>query len=385
TPLGVIPTPAVASLAVALNAAAGVVISASHNPYADNGLKIFQGNGYKCDDALEAEIEAGLLDGRELPRPEGAALGRIVPLPEDQSPRAFYEGAVFASWPGAAAGSRQPLKGVKIALDAANGAACETTPAVLRALGAEVEAFHVAPDGVNINEGCGSTHPEVIEALVRKTGAYVGISHDGDADRVICCDETGSALDGDEMLAIVGLSLLRAGRLPGNAMVATVMSNLALDELFQSEGGKIVRCAVGDRAVLETMLAQGIAFGGEQSGHIILKEHATTGDGLLSALALLRVVVETGKPLSALRRELKKYPQTLVNVRVKVRTPFDQIPGLNEAVAEAEKTLGTTGRLLLRYSGTEPKIRLLIEAKDEALLQPLAEKILAPVRAAIGE
>ncbi|SDU01329.1 phosphoglucosamine mutase [Verrucomicrobium sp. GAS474] len=382
TLLGVLPTPGVALLVRQFGAAAAVVISASHNPFADNGLKIFQGTGYKCDDALEAEIEAGLLDGRPLPRPEGNGLGRLLPLRAGETATSLYERAIVASWPHDPAAL--PLKGLKIALDAANGASYQTSPAVLRALGAEVIVAHDAPDGVNINEGCGSTHPEVVEALVKQSRARVGISHDGDADRVICCDETGSALDGDELLAIVGLDLLRSGRLPGKAMVATVMSNLALDELFASEGGRIARCAVGDRAVLETMLAEGLAFGGEQSGHVILKEHATTGDGLLSALALLRVVVESRKPLSELRRVLKKYPQTLVNLKVRVRTPFAEIPGLESAIAEAEKTLGTAGRLLLRYSGTEPKIRLLIEAKDEALLAPLAEKILAPVKAAIG-
>jgi len=381
TLLGVLPTPGVALLTRTLGAAAGVVISASHNPFADNGLKIFQGNGYKCDDALEAEIEAALTDGRDLPRPQGPGLGRLLPLAGGgSSAAARYESAILDSWPAALS-----LKGIKIALDAANGAAFETTPTVLRALGAEVVPFHILPDGININEDCGSTHPEVLEGLVKETGAQIGIAHDGDADRVLFSDETGSALDGDEVLALVGLDLLRSGRLPHRAMVATVMSNLALDELFQSHGGRVVRCAVGDRAVLETMLAEDLAFGGEQSGHIILKQCATTGDGLLSALALLRVVVESGKPLSELRRILKKYPQTLVNLRVRERTPFDQIPGLPEAVAAAEATLGTTGRLLLRYSGTEPKIRLLIEAKDESLLKPLAEKILAPVKAAIGE
>ncbi len=379
TLLGVLPTPGVALLTRTLGAAAGVVISASHNPFADNGLKIFQGNGYKCDDALEAEIEAALTDGDDLPRPQGPGLGRLLPL-AGGSAAARYESAILDAWPAA-----HSLKGLKIALDAANGAAFETTPAVLRALGAEVIPFHVLPDGININEDCGSTHPEVIEGLVKETGAHLGIAHDGDADRVLFSDETGSALDGDEVLALVGLDLLRAGRLPHRAMVATVMSNLALDELFASHGGRVVRCAVGDRAVLETMLAEDLAFGGEQSGHIILKQCATTGDGLLSALALLRVVVESGKPLSELRRVLKKYPQTLVNLRVRERTPLDRIPGLAEAIAAAEAELGTAGRLLLRYSGTEPKIRLLIEAKDESLLKPLAERILAPVKAAIGE
>ena len=377
--LGVVPTPAVAKLTIERGAHAGIVLSASHNPFADNGIKIFQGNGFKCDDALERKIEERLAHPRsdEGPHPTGTGLGRITLL-ADAAER--YEAALLATWP-----PELSLKGLKIAIDAANGAAFRTTPEVLRKLGAEVCLFHADPDGLNINEHCGSTHPEVIEALVRQTGAHLGISHDGDADRLICCDETGSALDGDEILAIVGLDLLRRGALRHRTMVATVMSNLALDELFAREGGSVRRSAVGDRAVLEEMLAHDLNFGGEQSGHIIFRDHATTGDGLLSALQLLRVVRESGKPLSELRQVLRKYPQLLVNVRVRERKPFDSIPGLNPVMAAVEKELGGFGRLLLRYSGTEPKARLLIEAKDEALLPVLAERILAPLREAIGE
>ncbi len=380
-PLGVVPTPAVALLARSLGASAGVVISASHNPFEDNGLKIFQGNGLKCDDALERKIEAGLLAapgagaGGTAARPDGGGLGRIAPLADAA---ARYEEAALASWPGGS------LKGMKIAVDAANGAACETTPRVLRRLGAEVHVFHDRPDGININRDCGSTHPEVIEALVRQTGAHVGISHDGDADRVICCDETGSALDGDELLAVVGLDLLRRGQLKEKTLVATVMSNLALDELFAREGGAVRRSAVGDRAVLEEMLAHGLNLGGEQSGHVILLDHATTGDGLLSALALLRVARESGKPLSALRRELVKYPQLLLGLKVREKIPFEQVPGVMDAVRAVEAEFGQTGRVFLRYSGTEPKARLLLEARDGESLPALAEKILSPLRKALG-
>jgi phosphoglucosamine mutase len=378
-PLGVVPTPAVALLTSTLGAAAGVVLSASHNPFEDNGLKIFQGNGLKCDDALEQKIEAALLAGPSAEtlaaRPAGNGLGRITPLADAA---ARYEAAVLASWPDGS------LKGMKIAVDAANGAACETTPAVLRRLGAEVHVFHDRPDGTNINRACGSTHPEVIEKLVKQTGAHIGISHDGDADRVICCDETGSALDGDELLAVVGLDLLRRGQLKEKTLVATVMSNLALDELFAREGGAVRRSAVGDRAVLEEMLAHGLNFGGEQSGHVILLDHATTGDGLLSALALLRVARESGRPLSALRRELVKYPQLLLGLKVREKVPFEQVPGVLDAVREVEKQFGAAGRVFLRYSGTEPKARLLLEVRDGENLPALAEKILAPLRAAIG-
>jgi len=381
-PLGVLPTPAVAGITRAIGADAGIVISASHNPFPDNGLKVFQATGLKCGDALERRIEAELQARLALPgdadrvRPTGAGLGRIAPLADG---RERYEQAVLAAWPPGLS-----LQGMKIAVDAANGSACATTPDVLRRLGAEVALFHAAPDGTNINLNCGSTHPEVIERLVRESGAQVGISHDGDADRVVCCDETGSALDGDELLALIGLDLLARGALAGNLLVATVMSNLALDELFAERGGRVLRSAVGDRAVLEEMIAHGADFGGEQSGHIICRAHGTTGDGLLSALLLLRVVRESGRPLSELRRVLRKYPQLLVNVPVRMRTPFAEIPGVEEELRKVEAELGRAGRVFLRYSGTEPKARLLIEAKEGDALPVLAERILKPLRAAIG-
>ena len=381
--LGVVPTPAVALLTRTLGAAAGVVISASHNPFPDNGLKIFQGNGMKCDDTLEQRIEEVLADPARLrpPAPVGAGLGRIVPMPEA---RERYQEAVLAAWPASLPSGCKALHGLKIAVDAANGAACQTTPAVLRALGAEVALFHHEPDGTNINRNCGSTYPEVIEQLVLSTGADLGISHDGDADRVVFSDGKGVALDGDEVLAIVGLHLLERRELNKSTLVATVMSNLALDELLLERGGLVRRSAVGDRAVLEEMIAHQLDFGGEQSGHIIFRRHATTGDGLLTALQLLRVIRETGKPLCELRRVLQKYPQTLINLPVRERLPFEQIPGLAEAMGAVEKELDGKGRILLRYSGTEPKVRLLIEAKASGQLADFAERILAPLREAIG-
>ncbi|MDE1170356.1 MAG: phosphoglucosamine mutase [Verrucomicrobium sp.] len=377
-PLGVVPTPAVATLARSLSATAGIVLSASHNPYEDNGIKIFQASGYKCDDALEARIEAALLSPEPpaAPRPDGAALGRVNPRGDAAD---LYVKAVLASWPAGLS-----LAGTRIVVDAANGAAFQTTPAALRALGAEVLVFHDRPDGVNINAGCGSTHPEVVEALVREHKADFGLSHDGDADRLIACDETGAALDGDEVLAVVGLHLLRAGALDGGGIAATVMSNLALDELFAAHGAAVHRSAVGDRAVLELMREKGLVLGGEPSGHMICAAHATTGDGLLSALQLLRVMRETGKPLSALRAVLKKYPQLLVNVKVRERVPFSDLPEVGAALAAVEAEMGAQGRAFLRYSGTEPKVRLLLEAKEGERLPVLAEKILGPLKKAIG-
>jgi len=371
--LGVVPTPAVAFLTRHLSGCAGVVISASHNPFDDNGLKIFNGEGLKCDDALELEIEA-MIQGQAL-RGQGATGGKIgrVEVWPDGAAR-YAELAVKAY------GKGLDLRGVRVVVDAGNGAAYETTPLVLRALGADVLTLNIEPDGLNINAECGSTHPELIQKATRDFGAVIGLSHDGDADRLICCDETGALLDGDEMLAVIGLDLLKRGKLARKTLVATVMSNLGLDECFAAAGGKILRAGVGDRYVLELMLAHQLNVGGEQSGHVILRDHNTTGDGLVTALELLRIIQTTREPLSRLRLGMRKYPQLLVNLKVRERIPLDQLPEVTETVKAVEKELGSNGRILLRYSGTEPKIRLLVETRDEALLQPVADRILAPIK-----
>jgi phosphoglucosamine mutase len=370
---GVVPTPAVAFLTRHLSGCAGIVISASHNPFEDNGLKIFQGDGLKCDDALELEIEALILgDTLRKQGATGTKIGRIESWPNGAA--RYAELAVKAY------GQGLDLRGVRVVVDAGHGAAYETTPQVLRALGAEVLALNVEPNGVNINADCGSTHPEWIQKATRDFGAQIGLSHDGDADRLICCDETGSLLDGDEMLAVIGLDLLKRGKLAKKTLVATVMSNLGLDECFSAAGGRILRAGVGDRYVLELMLANDLNVGGEQSGHVILRDHNTTGDGLVAALELLRVMQASGEPLSKLRLGMKKYPQLLVNLKVRERIPLDQLPEVTETVKAVEKELGSNGRILLRYSGTEPKIRLLVETRDEALLQPVADRVLAPIR-----
>ena len=268
--VGVVPTPAVAFLTRHLKGCAGVVISASHNPYEDNGLKIFNSHGLKCDDALELEIEGLILgDALKAQAATGTKVGRIETWPNGA--------ARYAELALKAYGQELDLHGMRIVVDAGNGAACETTPSVLRALGAEVLALNVEPNGVNINAGCGSTYPEVIQKAVRDFGANIGLSHDGDADRLICCDETGALLDGDELLAVIGLDLLRRGKLVQKTLVATVMSNLGLDECIVAAGGKILRAGVGDRYVLELMLAHDLNLGGEQSGHMILRDHNTTG------------------------------------------------------------------------------------------------------------
>jgi phosphoglucosamine mutase len=368
---GVLPTPAIAFLTRHLRGCAGVVISASHNPFEDNGLKIFTGDGMKCDDALELEIEA-LMRGAPLRQQGVTKIGRIETWPNGVE--RYAELAVKAY------GEGLDLHGVRVVVDAGNGAAYGTTPMVLGRLGAEVLAMNIEPDGVNINAGCGSTHPELIRKATRDFGARIGLAHDGDADRLICCDETGSLLDGDEMLAVIGLDLLKRGKLAKKTIVATVMSNLGLDECFAAAGGKVLRADVGDRYVLEMMLANDLNVGGEQSGHVILRDYNTTGDGLVTALELLRIMQTSGKPLSQLRLGMKKYPQLLVNLKVRERIPLDQLPEVTETVKAVEKELGSSGRILLRYSGTELKIRLLVETREETLLKPVAERVLAPIR-----
>jgi phosphoglucosamine mutase len=371
--LGVVPTPAVAFLTRHLQGGAGIVISASHNPFEDNGLKIFDARGLKCNDALELEMEQLILG--DVLRRQGAAGAKIGRI------QTWVDGAIrYADLAVRAYGANLDLRGVRVVVDAGNGAAWYTTPQVLRALGAEVVALNVEPDGVNINAGCGSTHPEGIQAAARESGAQIGLAHDGDADRLICCDETGELLDGDEMLAVIGLDLLKRGKLAKKTLVATVMSNLGLDECFAAAGGKVIRAGVGDRYVLEQMLANDLNVGGEQSGHVILRDYNSTGDGLVTALKLLRIMKMTGEPLSQLRLGLQKYPQLLVNLKVREKIPLEQLPEVTAVVAEIERELGANGRILLRYSGTEPKIRLLVEAREEATLQPVADRILAPIK-----
>ncbi|MCE9587995.1 MAG: phosphoglucosamine mutase [Verrucomicrobia bacterium] len=373
---GVIPTPAVACLVTELHAAGGIVISASHNPAGDNGLKLFGSDGYKLDDALEERLEALILTNEiDNERSLGEALGTTSIISDASR---HYEAAARASVPG------MSLHGLKIAVDCANGASFRTTPQVLKDLGATLSVFHAEPDGMNINRECGSTHPEEISRLVRETGAHIGISHDGDADRLLLCDERGEVLDGDELLAMTGLDALRRGTLAGKTLVATVMSNLGLDEVIAAGGGKVIRTAVGDRYVVEAMRAGNFSVGGEQSGHMIFRDHGTTGDGLIAALQIIRIMTESGKPLSELRRVLKKYPQAQRNLRVKEKPPIDSLNEVSSLVSQTESALAGKGRLLLRYSGTEPKVRLLIEGADEVMINQWADKIAAALTAAIG-
>ena len=373
---GIVPTPAVAGLVRELGADGGFVLSASHNPAGDNGIKLFGGDGYKLDDAIEERLEQLILTEEiDSIRPEAGSVGTVSRM-DDAFHR--YGSQVKASVPG------MSLHGLHIAVDCANGASFRTTPQVLRELGATLSVFHAAPDGMNINEGCGSTHPEEISRLVRETGALVGISHDGDADRLLLCDERGVPLDGDEILAMIALDALKRGTLAGKTLVATVMSNMGLDECVAQAGGVVVRTAVGDRYVVKAMVEGNFSIGGEQSGHLILRDHGTTGDGLLGALQVLRIMTESGKPLSELRGALRKYPQAQRNLQVKEKPPLDSLPEVSVLVLETERMLAGKGRVLLRYSGTEPKVRLLIEGSDEEMINEAADKIAKALTAAIG-
>jgi len=376
--IGPLPTPGVAYITRSLRADAGIVLSASHNPYEDNGIKFFRHDGYKLDDEIEAHIENLVFSGEiENIRPTATkigkayriddALGRYVEFAKQSFPRGFT------------------LESLRIALDCGNGAAYKSSPCILRELGADLVVINNHPNGTNINANCGSTHPEQIQKLVRECKAQIGITHDGDADRVLLCDENGDLVDGDEIMAIAAVDHLERGCLEGKTLVATVMSNFGLDETLESRGGKVLRTKVGDRYVIEAMLRDGHNVGGEQSGHMIFRDHASTGDGIVSALQILRVMIETGKPLSELSKVLKKYPQAQRNLRVKDKPPLDTLPEVQKLLAAAEIDLNGQGRVLLRYSGTEPKIRLLIEGRDQGAIDGHADRIAEVIRAEIGE
>lgn len=373
---GVVPTPAVAFITQKDGASFGAVVSASHNPFQDNGIKFVGGNGYKLSDEEELQIEAGiasedLLSGRALE----TAIGRTFLL-ADAAER--YITHAISSMQG------RQLQGLHIALDNANGAASVTSTETLKRLGAEVEIFHSTPNGSNINRDCGCTHPEILEALVKQTGAHVGVAHDGDADRVALCDENGIRLSGDELIAIAAVSMLRKGTLNENTVAVTTMSNFGLDDLITGLGGKVVRTDVGDRYVIAAMRAQGLNFGAEESGHIVFRDYASTGDGLIAALQVLKIMVETGEPLSELRKCLNPFPQAKRNLRVKTKPPVAELVTAVKLVEETEKKLGNLGRVLLRYSGTESLIRLLIEGRDPDYIEAQASRIAEAIQTQIG-
>ncbi|MCB1225102.1 MAG: phosphoglucosamine mutase [Verrucomicrobiales bacterium] len=375
--VGVLPTPAVAYLTQQLGADFGAVVSASHNPFEDNGIKFVHGDGFKLTDSTETAIENILLGRGEttVPHPEGRGIGRIRRI-QDGLDR--YVAHALSSMDGVR------LDGLRVALDAAHGAASISSAQALTALGADLQVFHAEPDGFNINADCGCTHGEEIERLVRQTRAQAGLSHDGDADRILLCDEEASLLSGDELLAIAAESMLRKGTLKQNTLAVTVMSNFGLDELVSGLGGRVIRTNVGDRYVLAAMRERGLNFGGEQSGHVIFGDWATTGDGLIAGLQLLRVMKEKDEPLSKLRLCLKQFPQSTRNLRVSRRIPIEELVDAQKIIRETEAKLGEYGRVLLRYSGTESLIRLLLEGRDVEYLESQADKIASAILSQIG-
>jgi phosphoglucosamine mutase len=372
--VGPLPTPAIAMLTRSLRADIGVVISASHNPYADNGIKLFGPDGYKLSDELETRIEQSLDDGPRR-RAAPAELGRAKRL-DDAGGR--YIEFVKQSFP-----KGRRLDGLRVVVDCAHGAAYKVAPTVFWELGAEVFPIAVAPDGLNINRECGALAPEQMRREVLARRADLGIALDGDADRLIVADERGEILDGDQLMALIATSLARGGRLLGGALVATVMSNLGLERCLAGQGIALHRTAVGDRYVVEKMRALGCNLGGEQSGHIILSDYATTGDGLIAALQVLAAIVETGRRASEVCRVFQPVPQLLRNVRFGNGRPLEA-DGVKRAIVAAETRLGSAGRLVIRKSGTEPVIRVMAQGEDEAVLTGVVEEICAAILAVAG-
>ena len=376
--IGPLPTPGVAYVTRSLRADAGIVITASHNPYADNGIKFFRADGYKLDDKIEDEIEHLVFSGEiESIRPTADEIGKAVRI--DDALGRYIEFAK-ASFPRGIT-----LEGLRVVVDCAHGAAYKSTPCVLRELGAEVVVYGNQPDGMNINQGCGSMHPENLCRKVVEHRAHLGLAHDGDADRVLLCDETGTLIDGDDIMAVAALDLLAGKTLAKKTLVATVMSNAGLEAVVKAAGGKVVRTAVGDKNVIDEMLRGGFNFGGEQSGHLIFRDYSTTGDGLVAALQILRIMRAKGTPLSKLAACWTRFPQLVTNVKVREKKPFEQLDGLSQLVTEAETELkGQGGRVFLRYSGTEFKARLLLEGRDAKVLEKWSRKICGIIQKQIG-
>ncbi len=371
---GVIPTPVVAYLSRVLDVSAGVVISASHNPAPDNGIKFFDGKGFKLAETLEERIEAILAGGmKEIPRPTGEKVGRVINFHDaDERYVRFLKGTVPCG-----------LHGLKIVVDCANGAAYRVAPRVLHEMGAQVISINDLPDGLNINKGCGSTRPEALQETVVKYGADFGVAFDGDADRVIAVDENGKIVDGDQILVICGLAMQKRQELK-DKIVVTVMSNLGLREAFGKAGVEVYETKVGDRFVLEKMQDIGAVLGGEQSGHIIFLQHCTTGDGLLTALQLMRTIKEAEKPLSTLAQQMKCFPQALINVEVCDKESWKSDETVCHAIAEAEKALKGKGRIFIRASGTEPLMRIMAEGPEKGEVERIAQEVAAVMREKFG-
>ncbi len=369
--LGPMPTPAVAMLTRSMRADLGVMISASHNPFADNGIKLFGPDGYKLSDEDEHAIEKRLELGPRLAKPE--LIGRARRIDDARGRYIHFAKSTFPE--------HLRLDGLKVVVDCANGAAYHVAPEALWELGAEVIPLGVSPNGLNINDGCGSTHPQLLQQTVVASGADIGLALDGDADRLIVVDEKGQMVDGDQLMALIALGLQRRGELKGNAVVATVMSNLGLERKLGDAGLKLLRTKVGDRYVLEEMRKTGCNIGGEQSGHIILADHATTGDGLVAGLQVLAALVEAQAPASQLLRQFEPLPQLLKNVRFNGGAPLEA-DSVRKRIAAAEAELEGRGRLVIRKSGTEPLIRVMAEGDDPALVQRVVDDICEAVQSA---
>jgi phosphoglucosamine mutase len=368
--VGVLPTPGIALLTRALNAHGGIVLSASHNPFEDNGIKLFSSEGTKFPDAWEEQIESRLAGADTAPRPTGGALGRLTRYDRAEKYYVEFLGRCFPL----------DLHGLTIALDCAHGATYRVAPGVFRALGARVITTCARPDGTNINAGCGALHPEGLRRRMAAARADVGFAFDGDGDRLISIDHLGEIRDGDFALAIAARHMAERGRLKANTVVTTVMANLGLDEALRAAGIGVVKTQVGDRYVHEEMLRIGANLGGEQSGHLLFPDHAPTGDGILSALAVLAVIRERGETLAALAGCMRKFPQVLVNVPVARKPPIDSLAGVAERIRVYESEMNGTGRILVRYSGTEPLARVMIEGADLSRIQVMADDLASTIR-----
>jgi phosphoglucosamine mutase len=367
---GPIPTPGVANLTLSMRADAGIVISASHNPFDDNGIKVFGPDGFKLPDAVEARIEQ-LMESAEIERAgvAGAKIGRAERI-EDATGRYIVQ--LKSTFP-----ADLNLTGLKIVVDAANGAAYRVAPAVFAELGADVIPVACTPNGTNINKNCGALHPESVAKEVLRRKADLGIALDGDADRLILVDDRGNQVDGDVVMALHATRQIARRALPKKTVVATVMSNIGLEKALAAAGGKLKRTAVGDRYVVEEMLRHGYRFGGEQSGHLLFLDHATTGDGVLAGLQVLAIMVREQRPLSELTAVMQRFPQLLKNARYAEKRPIDRMPLLKKEIARCEKKLGQDGRVVVRWSGTEPKLRVMVEGPDQKLIERMCDEMLA--------
>lgn len=372
---GMIPTPGVAYLTRTTGAAAGAMISASHNKVEDNGIKFFGPHGFKLDDAMEAAIESSIEDFDSFPRPLGGDVGNMF--------RRHELAWEYAEHVRRTASAR--LDGLRVVMDCANGAASELAPVIFGDLGARVDCIHCSPNGTNINDQCGSLHPSQVISRLKESGADIAMAFDGDADRVILADENGRKVDGDHVMAICALHAARTTGLAMNSVIGTVMSNLGLEVALRSAGIELVRTAVGDRYVCDEMRRSGAVIGGEQSGHVILLPHTTTGDGMITALRVISIMLETGKRLSELADEMPQFPQLLVNVRVQRRDGWEDQPRIMSAISDAEEKLRDRGRILVRASGTERLIRVMAEGPDKAEIDALVGDIVETVKQCMGE